>query len=78
VTVPTAAKLRAILAEILESAAGGDAPTWWLAIGEVETLPVSADVSSNWSVNPEGTPEQLAAIEKAVEAARAAHPYVAG
>lgn len=77
-TVPTPAKLRAILAEVLEGATGEDAPTWWLAIGEVEKLPTWANIHSNWKIDPEGTPDQLAAIEKAVEVVRAAHPYVAG
>lgn len=75
--VPTPAKLRSILAEILAGAAGGDAAAWSSAIGEVEKLPTWANVRSNWAIHPTGSPAELVTIEKAAEVVRGAHPYVA-
>jgi hypothetical protein len=76
-TVPTPGVLRALLAEILWGAAGGDVADWSKAIGDVEKLPTWSNVRSNWALHPSGSAEQLVAIEKAAEVVRAAHPYVA-
>ena len=73
--IPTPAGLADLLVELLTGAAGGTEAEWRSAIGDVEKLPTWANVRSNWAVHPTGTAGQLAAIKKAVEVVRAAHPY---
>ena len=75
--VPTPDELRDLLAHLLTGAAGGTDSEWWAAIGVVEKLPTWPNVRSNWAVHPAGTAEQIAAMDKAVEVVRVAHPYVA-
>lgn len=76
--VPTPAELRETLVTMLVGAAGGTGAQWRKAVGEVEKLPTWANVRSNWRVTPKGSAAEVDAIGKAVEIARAAHPYVAG
>ncbi|MDB5575593.1 MAG: hypothetical protein JWR80_769 [Bradyrhizobium sp.] len=75
--VPTPNELADILAIMLAGAAGGTKAKWRKIIGTVEKLPTWANVRSNWRVYPKASPADLATIGKAVEIARAAHPYVA-
>jgi hypothetical protein len=76
--IPTPDALRDILVEILTGAAGGKAAKWRKAVGEVEKLSLAFNIRTNWAIHPTGTAAELAAIEKAAEVVRAAHPYVAG
>lgn len=74
--IPTPDGLRDTLVEILVGVAGGTAERWRSCIGEVEYLPLAANVRSNWRVEPTGTAEELATIARAVEIVRDAEPYV--
>lgn len=74
---PTPDEMRDLLAELLEGAAGKTRAHWVKVIGPVEHLtPIWKYVAGNWRVHPKGTKADVAAIEKAVELVRAAHPYV--
>lgn len=48
---------------------------WRKAIGGIEELSTWANVRSSWAVLPTGTAGETAAIEKAIEMVRSAHPY---
>ncbi len=56
---PTPAKLADLLVELLTGAAGGTTAGWRKAIGDIEKLPTSAEMRSNWAVHPKGTDKQL-------------------
>ncbi|WP_260598865.1 hypothetical protein [Sphingomonas endolithica] len=77
-SIPTPSTPRDILAEILTGAAGSKAAKWRKAVGEVEKLSLAFNIRTNWAIHPTGSPADLAAIDKAAEVVRAAHPYVAG
>ena len=75
-TPSTAADIRTLLAHLLAGVAGGSEAKWAKLVGEVEALPIVFHPRSNWRVQPSGSAEQLAAIEKAIAVVREAHPYV--
>jgi hypothetical protein len=77
-TIPTPTALRDILVEILTGAAGGTEAKWRKSVGEVEKLSLAFNIRTNWAIHPTGSATDLAAIDKAVEVVRTAHPYVAG
>lgn len=72
----TPTELRDLLATLLSGAAGKDEATWREKVGPVEKRPILENIASNWRVMPTGTGADVAAIGKAVEVVRAAHPYV--
>jgi hypothetical protein len=78
VTVPTPDELRETLVQILVGAVGGEEARWREAVGEVEKLSLAFNIKSNWAIHPTGTAGELAAIDKAAEVVRAAHPCVGG
>ena len=75
-TPSTAAEIQALLAHLLAGVAGGSEAKWAKLVGEVEALPIIFHPRSNWRVQPNSSPEKLAAIEKAVAVVREAHGYV--
>ena len=75
--VLTPDKMRDLLAELLEGAAGGTRDQWLDAIGPVEKLPTHLNLHCNWTVYPAGNRKQMTAIERAVDIVRIEHPYVA-
>ena len=68
--------IRDLLAHLLAGAAGNTEAYWKKRLGEVTALPIVFHPRSNWQIEPTGKPEELRAIEKAVDLVRAAHPYV--
>lgn len=75
--VQTPAEMRELLVTIIVGTTGGEAEAWRAAVGDVQKLPIAANVCSNWRVRPGGTKAQEGVIRRAVEIVRAAHPYVA-
>lgn len=65
-----------LLAHLLANVAGGTEDRWKKLIGPVTALPIVFHPRSNWKIAPKAKPAELAAIEKAVEVVRGAHPYV--
>lgn len=70
--------IRALLADLLAGAAGGDRQRWFDAVGEIEELPIVSNPRCNWRVNPRGTAREIDAIHRAVEIVKAEHPYCQG
>ena len=71
----TAAEIQSLLAEMLAGVVGGPQEEWRSRIGELEVLSLAAHPRCNWSVVPTGTPQQVAAIDTAVELVRGEHPH---
>ena len=71
----TTDELRDLLAHVIAGAAGGSEASWRKLIA-IERVPTWRFVRFNWLVEPTGTAEQRAVIEKAVEIERGEHPYI--
>jgi hypothetical protein len=72
---PTASELEELLATMLAGVVGGDENDWKRAIGAVEVLDIVWHPKCNWTVNPTGSIEQVAAIGAAAAVLADAHPY---
>ena len=72
----TAAQIQALLVAMLTGAVGGEVDEGRECIGDVVVLPLAKNPRCNWTVVSIGAPEQLAAIEKAVDLVRGEHPLV--
>lgn len=68
--------IQSLLAHFLANVAGKTEGHWKELIGPVTALPIVFHPRSNWTVAPKAKSAELAAIEKAVEIVRGAHPYV--
>ena len=68
--------IQSLLAHLLANVAGKTEGHWKELIGPVTALPIVFHPRSNWTVAPKAKSAELAAIEKAVEIVRRAHPYV--
>jgi len=72
----TTGEIRNLLAHLLTGAVGKNEDYWLNLIGPVTAFPIIDAPRSNWRIEPKGKPAELAAIEKAAEVVREAHPYV--
>ena len=72
---PTADEIRDLLATLLAGAAGGTEAEWTALVGPVTVHPIWLKAACNWRVEPNGTTDQIEAIEKAVAVVAEAHPY---
>ena len=74
--IETVEEARDMVAHVLAGVAGGAESTWRKLIGPIARAPTWQHVRYNWIVQPSGTVDQREWIMKAVEVARAEHPYV--
>jgi hypothetical protein len=73
---PTANELRTLVAHLLAGATGKPEKHWFAVVGEIEALPLIQYIGGNWRAAPQGSEEDLAAVEAALSIVRAEYPYV--
>lgn len=73
---PSPTELIELLATMLEGVAGGSKERWRKVLGPVEKLNIVFNPRSNWRLSPDGTPEELDVVVRAIEIVRGAHPYL--
>ncbi len=72
----TASELQDMLVATLARRAGGTQRRWRLAIGPVRMLSADLYPHCNWTVRPEGSAQEVAAIEALLDHVRLSHPIV--
>jgi hypothetical protein len=55
---------------------GGTRQQWRRALGEIRVYSLMTHPHCNWDIRPSGSAAERAAIESAMDQARAAHPQV--
>ena len=71
---PTGTELQSLLVAMLAGELGGSDARWHDLV-RVAVRPIPARPSSNWSVNPRGSRNEVVAIDRAVERVRQQHPF---
>ena len=72
----TASELQDMLVATLARRSGGTQRHWRLAIGPVRMLPAALYPHCNWTVRPEGSAQDIAAIESLLDHVRLSPPIV--
>lgn len=72
----TASELQDMLVATLARRSGGTQRHWRLAVGPVRMLPADLYPHCNWTVRPEGSGQDIAAIESLLDHVRLSHPIV--
>lgn len=69
-------EIRAELGRLLSGAVGGTEADWTKRIGRVEVLNTIQNIHCDWRVTPNGSPDQVHAIETAAALLANQEPYV--
>ena len=72
----TVSQLQELLVTTLVRKTGGPPRRWRTAIGAVRLYDRATHPHCNWSINPSGTPREVAAVEKLLDTIRLSHPIV--
>ena len=72
----TVSELQDMLVATLARRCGGTQRRWRLALGPVRMLPAELYPHCNWTVQPEGSAQEIAVIESLLDHVRLSHPIV--
>lgn len=72
----TASELQDLLVATLVRKQGGTRRRWRMAIGPIRLRDAATHPHCNWSVEPSGTEQDIAEIERLLDDVRLAHPLV--